>query len=183
MSLKWPFLVVLIVPALFLGCAHSNYPEYPLVWGHLITAEDHRCVDVSGIYEYRNEEDKCSVGGTLYHITSDVVVTHVEVTQACSDYLEISLWNQKTLVRKERYKRDEDFSCTKTTVNFLPKEEIIGKGHVAGWNYHEKELMKTENGRLVIRSATGEYGLLGFLMPLAEKYTWWCRFKPVSGGS
>jgi len=161
---------------LVVGCSHSNYTQYPVGWGDLVTAQNRKCIDIAGTYAYRNEIEKCSIGGMLSHITFDVAVTHVEIVQQHPDNLEIILWNHSVIVRRDQYKLNQEFSCTATEINLSPEREIFGS-HTIGWNYRENKLMKTENGWLVVRMATGEYGLLGLLIPLAEKSTYWCALR------
>lgn len=182
---SWIFYIIAIVELSLLLTSCAMHNQYPSSWGGLITVEENKCTDISGIYRNTGEKEK---GVSEYKLSKilgfkdEIGETHVKITQLKDDTFEISGWDtvgdEQKLVYKKSYP-ERKYSCTPegvkasshTESTFVP-EGLGAFGTMTGSFY----LTKNTDGDLVVKDTGTVIGLSMLIIPMIGAGTDWYRF-------
>lgn len=167
-------IIIIITSLLITGCASYSHPDYPKDWSKLIAANKEDCLDISGVYADRSEQQEITLSWLLYGLTNNITVSHVSFRQYGSRSIKVIIWNECSIVKQALYDSNQ-FKCTNKEV-ILASEKSAFRSQNLGLNYTKNHLMKNEEGHLVVKHTRGEYGLIGLLLPVASETDKWYSF-------
>jgi hypothetical protein len=176
---------MLLLFFLFLiSCA--SYQKYPSEWAELVLPEDEKCLDISGSYmnsgERGDKRNSAYLSILLGFEERTATSTHVQIRQIDIDNLETSVWNEKKLVSKKRYsKENKGYSCSSKGIEIpIAKEKLEGEKAAGGAGMKiTLYLTKSIDGSLIVerKCSAGGYSLL-YIPVVGSSYEWY-RFKPI----
>lgn len=184
---------VTMILFLLLASSCMLHRKYPAEWSPLIPTENEECPDISGTFVNQGEDvDKRTryfsdaFGKTeMYKSTArrkiEATVTHVRIVRPDEDKLEISFWNDSSLVDKNIYSRDKgQYICTAEGIRIPLGSALysqMGEGIVpVGVGWLTLYLTKNLDGDLIVKYASSGIGL-ALIVPVAGSSSGYARFR------